>query len=267
MRPYSFFARFYDRVMQAIPYAEWIEYVEAILERFEHEPASVADLACGTGNTTLPWARRGLRVYGVDRSPEMLDEARRKAAEEGLEVGWLEADLRDFLLPEPVELETCLYDSLNYLTEADDLEAAFRAAYRNLQPGGLLVIDMNTEYKLLHVEPETYYYRSGEGPEKPEEEWHLIWEHGTNAAEQLWEVRLTGFLPKPGHPGCYERWEEVHRERGYPAAEVERLLRRAGFRVLAAYDAYTFDPPVPVSDRIFWVARRPGGSRRLVRRG
>ncbi|MDI3297799.1 MAG: methyltransferase domain-containing protein [Bacillota bacterium] len=262
MRPYSFFARLYDRVMQAIPYAEWIEYVQAILERFDARPSSVADLACGTGNTTLPWARMGYRVYGVDRSPEMLEVARRKAEAERLEVTWVEADLRSFELPEPVELATCLYDSLNYLEDEEALEAAFRAAYRNLRPGGLLVMDMNTEYKLLHVEPETHYYRSDD----PEEEWHLIWEHGTNMAEQVWEVRLTGFLPRPGHPGCYERLEEVHRERGYPAREVERRLARAGFRLLATYDAYTFDPPVPVSDRLFWVARRPGGSRRLARR-
>ncbi len=54
--------------------------------------ARVLDVACGTGNTTLPLARRGMRVTGVDIAPNLLEQARARAAEEGFEVTFIEGD-------------------------------------------------------------------------------------------------------------------------------------------------------------------------------
>jgi ubiquinone/menaquinone biosynthesis C-methylase UbiE len=52
----------------------------------------VLDVACGTGNATLPAARRGATVTGLDITPELLEVARANAAEEGLDIEWVEGD-------------------------------------------------------------------------------------------------------------------------------------------------------------------------------
>jgi SAM-dependent methyltransferase len=60
---------------------------EAFVARLGFEPgARVLDIACGTGNATIPLARRGGVVTGLDMTPPLLEEARARAAREGIDV-------------------------------------------------------------------------------------------------------------------------------------------------------------------------------------
>ena len=56
------------------------------------DSAQVLDVACGTGNLAIPAARRGARVTGVDIATNLLEQARVRAASEGLEVEFREGD-------------------------------------------------------------------------------------------------------------------------------------------------------------------------------
>jgi len=60
---------------------------ESFVARMELEPgARVLDIACGTGNVTIPLARRGARATGLEMMPHLLEEARARAAREGLPI-------------------------------------------------------------------------------------------------------------------------------------------------------------------------------------
>jgi ubiquinone/menaquinone biosynthesis C-methylase UbiE len=97
---------------------------------------AVLELACGTGRVTLPIAREGIEVVGLDNAAAMLDVARRKAAAEDLDVTWVEADMRDFDLGRRFGLVIIPYRSfLHLLTDADQA-ACLDAVYRHLLPGG-----------------------------------------------------------------------------------------------------------------------------------
>jgi ubiquinone/menaquinone biosynthesis C-methylase UbiE len=70
-----------------------LEVGELIVERAGIEPGmEVLDVACGTGNATIPAARTGARVTGLDFSPELLAVARERAADAMVEVEWVEGD-------------------------------------------------------------------------------------------------------------------------------------------------------------------------------
>jgi SAM-dependent methyltransferase len=72
------------------------EVGEACVERAAVEPGmEVLDVACGAGNATIPAARVGARVTGVDFSPELLAIARERAADALVEVDWVEADVQE----------------------------------------------------------------------------------------------------------------------------------------------------------------------------
>jgi SAM-dependent methyltransferase len=72
------------------------EVGEACVERAGVEPGmEVLDVACGAGNATIPAARAGARVTGVDFSPELLAIARERAADALVEVDWVEADIQE----------------------------------------------------------------------------------------------------------------------------------------------------------------------------
>ena len=57
---YERLSLFYDRLMQGIDYAAWVSYIEEIVSRYGGHVGVVADLACGTGNSSFPWADTGL---------------------------------------------------------------------------------------------------------------------------------------------------------------------------------------------------------------
>lgn len=104
---------------------------------------SALELACGPGYHARNLAQRGVRMTGLDLSAAMLQLAREKALADGVEVRWLEADMREFSLPEPVDLVFGLFDCLDCLTTDDDLIHHFRTVAKNLVPDGLFVVDVS----------------------------------------------------------------------------------------------------------------------------
>jgi ubiquinone/menaquinone biosynthesis C-methylase UbiE len=106
----------------------------------------VLELGCGTGRITVPVARIGARVVGVDRSAEMLDRARRRLRRSRLtsRASLVRADIRSlpFRRPAGFALVMAPYGILQSLVRESDLSAALAAIARVLRRGGLLGIDL-----------------------------------------------------------------------------------------------------------------------------
>jgi SAM-dependent methyltransferase len=72
------------------------EVGELVVERAGAEPGmELLDVACGAGNATIPAARDGARVTGLDFSPGLLAVARERAADAMVEVDWVEGDAQE----------------------------------------------------------------------------------------------------------------------------------------------------------------------------
>lgn len=239
----------YDRVMEPVGYEMWADYVEELCRLYGLEPKRVLDAACGTGNTSFPFARRGYEVIGIDRSVEMLSEARAKAARLGLAAEFREADMRRFSLDAPVDLAICLYDSINYLVEPHDVTLVCRNVREALRPGGLFIFDANTPHRLSRVEDqdETMVF--------DEDDFCLIWRNSYAPASRIWRAELTGFLRRGD---TFERFREVHEERAYEAEELAAAAREGGLEVLGMFSAFGFEAVTPSTARVYVVARRPG---------
>ncbi|MGM0652273.1 MAG: class I SAM-dependent methyltransferase [Bacillota bacterium] len=76
--PYLNFASIYDQIMSAADYEAWADYVEALLNRFDRQPKSIIDLACGTGASTFPFSKRG---YAGCRGRHILTNAKESIEE------------------------------------------------------------------------------------------------------------------------------------------------------------------------------------------
>ena len=69
---------------------------ERLLEAVELKPGmELLDVACGTGHATIPAAREGARVTGLEPSPDLLAIARERAADAMVEIDWVEGDVRE----------------------------------------------------------------------------------------------------------------------------------------------------------------------------
>ncbi|MHB8646772.1 MAG: class I SAM-dependent DNA methyltransferase [Thermomicrobiales bacterium] len=249
--PYGAYAAVYDLQGQSRWSERMVAFLGDLLPRYEVVPRRLLDLACGTGTAALRLAAQGYEVIGIDGSAPMLAVARQKATEDGAAVQFIQQDMRAFTAPKPVDLLTCFYDSLNYLTDPADLVRTFTCMRHALAPGGIVVFDMNTRAGLaadwngncwVQEIGDTYFIQQAE------------W----NGETAIATMTLTCFV-RLGHD--YRRFEEVHTERGYTLDEMTAALETAGLTPLDAFACLprigpTFEPPGEITGRVVLVARR-----------
>ena len=81
----------------------------------ENKDARILELCCGTGRLTLPIAKEGYDITGIDYTPSMLAQAKIKASEAGLEISFIEADIRTLNLPEKYDFIFIPFNSIHHL--------------------------------------------------------------------------------------------------------------------------------------------------------
>lgn len=101
----------------------------------------ILELCCGTGRLTLPIARDGYNISGVDYTSSMLKQAKAKASEAGLEINFIEADIRTLDLQEKYDLIFIPFNSIHHLYKNEDLFKAFNVVKNHIKDGGLFLLD------------------------------------------------------------------------------------------------------------------------------
>lgn len=107
----------------------------------ENKDAKILELCCGTGRLTLPIAKDGYSICGVDYTPSMLKQAKVKATEAGLEIDFIEADIRELNLEEKFDLIFIPFNSIHHLYRNEDLFKVFNVVKNHLNEGGLFLLD------------------------------------------------------------------------------------------------------------------------------
>ena len=291
MEAYTSFAYVYDTFMDNVPYGEWARHIREKLCEHGVTDGIVLDLGCGTGTMTERLAGYGYDMIGVDNSEEMLELAMEKKTESGYDILYLLQDMRGFELYGTVRAVVSVCDSVNYITEPDELEEVFRLVNNYLDPKGIFLFDFNTVHK----------YRDVIGDSTIAEDrgvCSFIWDNRYYEKEQINEYDLTLFIAEDFNPmenayvsertadsedallseegagdledtmfseeeggengSLYRRYTETHYQRGYTLAEIQELLERAGLVFIEAYDADTKETPNDTSERIRVIARENG---------
>ena len=127
----------------------------------------VLEVACGTGRLTLPIARDGVDMTGLDVSRPMLEQARRKSAAEGLDIEWVEQDCRDISLPRKFGLVFSATNAMQHLLDRESALAFLRSAGNVLRPEGQLVLDVfnPNPAKLNRPAGERHFHKNIQSPD------------------------------------------------------------------------------------------------------
>ena len=217
MESYGRFAGVYDVFMDNVNYREWADYIIETLAQDGIRDGLVLELGCGTGTVTEMLADAGYDMIGIDT----------------------------------VRAVISVCDSMNYLTDEEDLEYLFALVNNYLDPGGLFIFDMNTIHKYRDVIGDTTIAED-------REDGSFIWENSYDRENALNVYELALFLPR--EDGLYEKCEEEHVQKAYSIEAIKAMIVKAGMELVAVCDAYTHNPGDENCERLTFVAREHGKS-------
>lgn len=245
---YEQFAYLYDELMQDAPYDEWVRFVKEKLEKYQVEGRNLLDLACGTGELSVRFAKEGFSVTGVDLSADMLAVAHAKAQEEGLSIPFFEQDMSNLEGHEAFDIIGIFCDSLNYLQSDEDVLHTFLSACKFLKDGGIFLFDIHSTYKISQIFINQSFTLADE---------HLsyIWNSFAGELPNSVEHELSFFVLDE-QSGKYDRFDELHYQRTYPVKQYCNWLEEAGFELLEICADFENIEPKPNSERIFFIARK-----------
>jgi SAM-dependent methyltransferase len=243
MSGYTEFAYIYDALIEE-DYEAWANYIERAFRRFGRGVRLVLDLGCGTGNLTTALARRGYDLIGLDASADMLAVAANKT--DGSAVRYICQDMTRFELYGTVDAIVCTLDCVNYVTDAAALARMFRLARNYLNPGGLFLFDVNSEYKISKIlGNNSFVYDCGDI--------FYTWENIYNTKSKICAYQLTFFV-KSGEN--YHRIDERQKQKAYSEKRLRRVVEASGMTVEGVFDGLTFDAPGAESERLMFICKK-----------
>ena len=247
--PYAGFAALYDTLIGDHFFQRLRQAFEKIVSAHAIRFDSAADVACGTGTFVQYLCARGTApVFGVDRSVEMLHTATAKNRGNG--ASFLLQDIRELQLPQPVDLLTCNFDSMNYLLNLKSLKQAFQRFAENLKPGGNVIFDMITDNQPWNrIIPFIEKHKVG----------NVNFSRRIDLDIDTGLQRTKIIINSPAGA-----MSETHLQRIYPLFLILRLLAKSGFRPLAVHDFDGLESVNPRSQRILVIARRNQAMGRLA---
>jgi len=211
---------------------------------------NVLELACGTGRVTIPIAKQGTRITGLDLSAEMLAQARKKAREAGVKVRFVECDMRDFRFREKFDLILIPFRSFLALQTVEDQKRCLACCKKHLAKGGKLEMNM--------LVPNLSFIANGLPPR-------------TDTAKD----EETGLVVKRSHSATYDQFRQLvhatYRIRAFKGRkkvfeseygltlryafrfELQNLFEGAGFRVKHLYGDFARGKFDEKSTEMAWV--------------
>jgi len=233
----------YDRIVQPGP-------CEAFYRRLANRCGGpVLDLACGTGRITVPLAKDGHEVVGVDLSPDMLGRADAKTTKAGLKIPFVQGDIRSFALGRRFGLVIVTCNSLAHLTRNEDLQLGLANIKRHLEIGGVLAFDVVNPriHDLLAPAPLITPIDSEQSPNSVAIEQPLAYDPIQQTRTAVWRI--------DGEEGRGSRRLGPFRLRVLFPQELVLLLQASGFELVARWGDFEEGPFSPDSTNQVCLAR------------
>lgn len=241
---YNIFADYYDSLMQNVDYSQRCDYICELMKRHNHEFGITLDLACGTGSLTQELALRGVDIYGIDASAEMLSEAMQKSSKKGLNILYLRQKMQNLNLYGTIDTCICTLDSINHLIDEKAVAKTFEKVAFFMNKDGVFMFDVNTVFKHEKVLADnTFVYET--------DRLFCVWQN-TLRENCVTDIELDFFEEENG---AYYRTSESFSERGYSREKITEMLENAGFETEAVYGDMSFDEPKSDEQRLVFVAR------------
>jgi len=244
----KYYTQYYDLMYKDKNYKEETDYIISIIRRLLPSAKKILDLGCGTGKHAEYFANNGFEVLGVDRSPFMIEQAKKRKNEK---LDFIVEDIRSLKLNKKFDVITALFHVLSYQNSNQDVKKFFEVAYNHLEQDGLFIFD--------------FWYGPAVVTQKPEirvKEFEINDVKFVRIAmpyqeydKNLVKVHYKIFVIDKRNNSILE-FEETHPMRYFFDPEIEMFLQISGFKVEAKFGWLKFDKPSENDWSVVWVVRK-----------
>ncbi|MEE0841123.1 MAG: class I SAM-dependent methyltransferase [Acutalibacteraceae bacterium] len=243
---YDIFAEYYDLLTEDVDYPKRSEYLLKLFDKFDRRPSLLLDIGCGTGGFSVEFAKRGIEVIGVDPSDNMLNIAAVKAKKEGVDILFLNQSGEELDLYGTVDGAVSCLDTVNHITDKRTLQRFFNKISLFLEKERLFIFDVNTLYKHENIlGNNTYVYDT--------EKVYCVWQNFFDKKTSTTDISLDFFYESEG---AYQRSSEYFSERVYDKELLEKMLNRAGLKLLKVLGENSFSSPSKTSQRNIYITKK-----------
>jgi len=246
MSAYDAFASAYDILNTEIDYDKMAEHITAVLHKYKiNKDSLVLDLGCGTGHLTKKLAEKGFDMTGVDSSEEMLNCARDYIDNQSVLL--LLQDICEFELYGTVAAVVSTTDTINHITDENELRHTFDLVHNYLDYDGIFIFDVNSPYKFENVYGTNDYVLEDENV-------FLAWQNDYDAETELADFYITLF--EKGTKNTWKRSDTQFDERCYSLEKLELMLKESGFEIESVTDSYSDTSVSEETERYVICAKR-----------
>lgn len=224
-------------------FADAVLEIDKLIALVSPKGKTVLDLCCGPGRHSIPIAKRGFKVTGVDRTKYLLDKAKAKARAAKAKIEWVQADMRDFVRPESFHLVLSLLTSFGYFDDKDQDVAVLRNMFTSLRRGGSCVIEVGGKEWLARVFQHTTSNLLPDGA-------LLVQRH--EIIDDWTRIRNEWILIRKGRAKTFRFHHTI-----YSGLELRERMERAGFADVKLYGDLDGGVYGSNAQRLIAVGRKP----------
>jgi len=234
---YTRMARYYDTLYSKIvDYPSQVDYLEKILAKHRRKrPESILDVACGTGNYTFLFAKRGYRTTGIDISDEMLQIAREKAGRKK-NPQFFKMNMRKLILQAKYDVAVVLFGGFGYLLEQGEVSGFFASVAKQLNTDGLLIFEFWQNSAILPGATRPSGQKTWDRVEDGNGSIIRLNTSKYDAHTNILTVTFDFYVLDTRTKRLVDSFSETHLVKTYSVSHIQELLERSNFKALAFYD-------------------------------
>ncbi len=230
------YAKHYDLFNKSKDYEFEAKFLKDIMIRFDKstDGLKILNLGCGTGMHDRKLIDLGFQVTGVDQSAEMIEIAKQKVPEAKYIVG----DMSEFDLNEKFDVVICMFSSLGYLTEQDQINSFFESVANHLVDEGLLILDAWNGLGIVKDPPTIRRRIFEEGDLK------IVRTSYPNLDVQNFVNNVRFEIKVYENDKLIDEYEEHHKVRFFLPLEIKQYMGDVGINMLHEAPSYNLDEPL-----------------------
>ncbi len=240
--PYSGIAEAYDYMLRHVDYEQWYQYIKNIMTRYVDNPETVLELGCGTGKFGAKFSSDNYKIYGIDKSLNMLRVSKTRAFRSFRIIC---ADIRNFYLKVKFDFIFSVHDTMNYQLTDGDVRKVFSSVKEVMHEKSVFMFDITTEHNINRFfDNKTSFYKT--------RGMNIMWSN-TYDRDKKHIISMFNIRYSDGRI-----FNEEHVQKIYTRNEIEIILVEEGFEILNVLSDYTYEAPSDQTIMInFIVKKRP----------